>query len=167
MTAVPIVLNFHFERSIGRSLRLDLYAGACCALATFRQDVRTSTDFFLFEESESFEARKTAFGGQAGIALAFDLGSGVDFFVQAEGRQLVLMDLMGDATSEGSWFLGSWTGAATTAYLWSYNLTESGKTYPQIAVAQSTPSGTGISGSGKAQIDLGGVTLSAGIRIRL
>ena len=167
ITAVPIVLNFHYELSLGKALRLDLYAGAGCTLATFRQDFRTTADFFSFEETESFLAHKAAFGGQAGIALEFEIARGFDIFVQAEGRLAALTDIRGDATSQGNWFLGSWTGGASPAYLWAYTLTDSEKAYPQLAVSLGAPSGTGISAVGKARLDLSGASIAAGIRIRL
>jgi len=167
LTAVPIVLNLHREWTLGRALRLDVFAGAECLLATFRQDFRTATDFFLFEETESFQARKTAFGGQAGLSLDFEIAGGVDLFVQAEGRLAALTDVRGDASSQGNWFLGSWTGGASSAYLWAYTLTESGKAYPQLAVSLGAPTGTGITDVRKARIDLSGASLSAGIRFRL
>ena len=167
VTAVPIVLNIHRSWSLGAALKLDIFAGVGCTLATFRQDFRTTTNFFFFEETESFLAHKAAFGGQAGIALEFEVSRGVDLFVQAEGRLAALTDIRGDATSQGNWFLGSWTGGGSPAYLWAYTLTDAGKSYPQLAVSLGAPAGAGITEARKAGVDLSGASLAAGIRIRL
>ena len=67
ITAVPLVLNLHRDVSLGGPFRLDLYAGAGYYLTTLRQEFRTSTNFFEFAESQTFQARKGAFGGQGGI----------------------------------------------------------------------------------------------------
>ncbi len=165
ITAVPLVLNLHRAVPLGRSLRLDLYAGAGYYLTDLHQDFRTSTNFFEFSENQTFQARKGALGGQGGIALEFFLGRHTAFFVQAEGRYVTLSDVQGDTTEQGNWFLGDWTGAGGKAYLWSYDLTDAGSTYPQIAVSFSPPAGTGVTNVRKTRIDLSGVSLTAGIKI--
>ena len=165
ITAVPLVLNLHRDVSLGGPFRLDLYAGAGYYLTTLRQEFRTSTNFFEFAESQTFQARKGAFGGQGGIALEFLLGSHLAFFAQAEGRYVALSDIQGDVTDQGSWFLGDWTGSGGKAYLWSYDLTDAGTTYPQLAVSFSAPAGTSVTNVRKTRIDLSGVALSAGIKI--
>lgn len=165
ITAIPLVLNLHRTVPLGGSFRLDLYAGAGYYLATLHQEFRTSTNFFEFAESQTFQARKGAFGGQGGIALEFALGRHTAFFVQAEGRFAALGDVQGDATDQGSWFLGDWSGAGGKAYLWSYDITDAGTTYPQIAVSFSAPAGTGITNVRKTRVDLSGVALAAGIKI--
>ena len=165
ITVVPVILNLHWTVPLGRSLRLDLYAGAGYYLADLHQEFRTSTNFFEFSESQIFQARKGAFGGQGGIALEFVLGSHAAFFVQAEGRYVALSDVQGDTMEQGSWFLGDWSGDQGKAYLWAYSLADAGTTYPQLAVSFSAPAGTGVTNVRKAQIDLSGISLTAGIRI--
>jgi hypothetical protein len=165
VTVIPLVLNLHRVVPLGDSLRLDLYAGAGYYLADLHQEFRTSTNFFEFSESQTFQARGGAFGGQGGIALEFLLGNHAAFFVQAEGRYAALGDVHGDTTEQGSWFLGDWTGGQGKAYLWAYSLTDAGTTYPQIAVSLFPPAGTGITNVRKARIDLSGVSLAAGIKI--
>lgn len=164
ITAIPMVLNLHRDVALGRSLRLDLYAGAGYYLTTVRQEFKTLTNFFNFTESQTFQARQGAFGGQGGIALELFLGSSAAFFVQLEGRLAALGDVQGDTTEQGSWFLGDWSGDRGKAYLWSYDLTDAGMAYPQIAISFSPPAGTGVSNVRKTRVDLSGVSLTAGIR---
>jgi hypothetical protein len=167
VSAVPIVLNLHREWMLGDALHLDVFAGAGFTLASFSQEFRTTTNFFSYAETQTFSGRKSAFGGQGGVSLELDLGRRVALFVQAEGRLASLTNLQGDAAEQGDWFLGSWTGGKGTAFLWTYTLTDSGQAYPQLAVSLDAPSGAGISNVAKARIDLSGVSLSAGIKIRL
>ena len=170
ITAVPLALNLHREWRIGRSFSFDAYAGIAYTWATIHQEYRTVSDFFDYRQTDSFTARKSAFGGQAGLALELQIARHVGLFVQAEGRLSALTDLRGDRTISGSYFLGPVPEETSPAYLWAYTLTVSAKAFPQLAVSLAAPTaGTGetIGDVRKATFDLGGAAISAGIRIRL
>lgn len=170
ITAVPVALNLHREWRIGGSFSLDAYAGIVCTWATFQQDFRTVSDFFDYRQTDSFTARTAVFGGQAGISMEFEIARHVGFFVQAEGRMAAWNDIHGDRTISGSYFLGPVPEETSPAYLWAYTLTVSAKAFPYLAVSLATPTaGTGeaIGNVRKATLDLSGVALTAGIRIRL
>ncbi len=170
ITAVPLALNLHREWRIGRSFSFDAYAGIGCTWATFHQEYRTVSDFFDYRQTDSFTAHKAAFGGQAGVALEFEIARAVGLFVQAEGRLAALTELRGDRTISGSYFLGPVPEETSPAYLWAYTLTVSARAFPQLAVSLAAPTaGTGemIDNVHKARLDLSGASLSAGIRIRL
>jgi hypothetical protein len=170
ITAVPLALNLHREWRIGRSISVDAYAGIGCTLATFHQEYRIVSDFFDYRQTDAFTTRKAAFGGQAGLALEFEIVHHLGFFIQAEGRMSTLTDLRGDRTISGSYFLGPVPEVTSPAFLWAYTLTVSARAFPQLAVSLGAPTaGTGetISGVRKASLDLSGASLVAGIRIRL
>ncbi len=170
ITAVPLALNLHREWRIGRSFSFDAYAGIAYTWATIHQEYRTVSDFFDYRQTDSFTARKSAFGGQAGVSLEFEIARHVGLFVQAEGRLSTLTDLRGDRTISGSYFLGPVPEETSPAYLWAYTLTVSAKAFPQLAVSLAAPTawtGETIGDVRKATFDLGGAAISAGIRIRL
>jgi hypothetical protein len=170
ITAVPLALNLHREWQIGRSISVDAYAGIGCTLATFHQEYRIVSDFFDYRQTDAFTTRKAAFGGQAGLALEFEIAHHLGIFIQAEGRMAPLTDLHGDRTISGSYFLGPVPEETSPAYLWAYTLSVSAKAFPYLAVSLATPTaGTGesIGNVRKATLDLSGVALTAGIRIRL
>jgi len=172
ITTIPLVLNLHYEWSLSRSLTLDTYAGVGYCLSTFRQEFHTNTDYLDSRENDVFTAHPSAFRGQAGIALDFEIARNIGLFIQAEGCLATLTDISGETMSYNSYAFGSWTTGPDPASLWTYTLTETPKmVYPEIAVSAVAPSSSGneekISDVRKARFDLSGASLSAGIRIRL
>jgi len=102
-------------------------------------------------------------GGLLGLGFVHDFGRLLSVFIEASGRYAVINDLKGEGIYRDS------TGYEykEKGYLYIYQGEVPNKdTFPLVFVRDKTPSGYGVSNPERASLDLSGLSLQAGIRIK-
>lgn len=163
LSVIPIFANFHYLTSIAPSLGIDLYAGPGIYITKF--DWSDSDTFILWDLEHTFSANSTAVGFQAGIGLDFQLAPNISLVVDGFYRYAKITELKGTLTESGSVFGFPLTNTFPNSYLWYYEDDYTGTNYARVSIGPDMPSGAGISGARKAEIDLSGITAMAGIKI--
>lgn len=166
LTVIPITLNAHKSIPLGPRLGLDLFGGPGYYSIEFRHRQSLGTDFFAFADSREFSSRMATIGFQAGAALEWSLGSGLELVVQADGRLLRFRELKGELTDTTSWFLGQNVDRTQDALLWVYDETVGTRIILRGAFAGSQPAVSSTGNVRAAGLDLSGFGISAGLRLR-
>jgi len=162
---IPLALNLHCIVPLGRDLCVDLYAGPGYFLMTFDDQSSLKTNFFSYEQSQTFHSRKSTWGGQAGIGFEWAFTSFLSLILNVEGRYAIAADIKGDWKKRESWFLGTAQEEASDAFFWYYEQSEAGRSYPQIGFAKNQPSNSSYFNIRRGEINLSGISLVAGIKI--
>jgi opacity protein-like surface antigen len=165
LRVIPLVLNLHYDVPLQRALRLDVFAGAGYYMTHFDHDSNLETDFFSYEQSQEFRSKANTFGLQGGIGLELHLNSHFAFVVQAEGRYARITSLKGDLVEDESWFLGKSHNEERDAYLWYLERNASGHIYSQVLFAKNQPASAEVTNVRKGELNLSGVTGTAGLKI--
>jgi len=166
LSLIPITLNLHYFLPLSGALSLDVFGGLGYYLARFQYESRLTTDFFSYEQTKTFNARKNVFGLQGGIGLEFRLNSLLGFILQVEGRMAALSDPRGDWTEQESWFLGVRQAGGADGSFWYYEKNDSERVYPQVTFSNTEPSDPSFSNIRKGTINLSGISAAAGLKIR-
>jgi len=163
LSVIPIFANFHYLTSIAPRLNLDLYAGP--GLYLTKLDWTDTDSFLLWDLSHTFSSKSTIFGFQAGIGLDFQIAPNISLVVDGLYRYANITEVKGTWTESG-WVLW-WTVDDTypDSYMWYYEDTSTSTRYSRVVIGPDMPSGAGYSGARKAEINLSGVTATAGIKI--
>jgi hypothetical protein len=131
----------------------------------FDHDSTLETDFFSYEQSQEFRSKANTFGFQGGMGLELHLSSHFAFVVQAEGRYAMMTSLKGDLAEDESWFLGKRHNEEKDAYLWYLERNDSGHIYSLVSFAKNQPSSAEVTNVRKGELNLSGVTGTAGLKI--
>ena len=165
ISAIPFFLNFHYKIGLGARAGLDVFAGPVFQIAQFSSERNAASDADPQTEVEAFKASVPTLGVQAGISLSLALGRGISLVADGLYRYEKAYKFVGNWTYFGASSTGTTTGTSTAYYLWKYDF-EGAKSYPLIGFYDDKgPTGPGITGARKAELDLSGLTLSAGIKI--
>ncbi len=111
----------------------------------------------------SGKANSGQIGALLGLGFVHDFGRFFSVFIEASGRYAVINDLKGEGVFRDS------TGLEykEKGYLYIYQGEVPNKdTFPLVFVRDKTPSGYGVSNPERATLDLSGLSLQAGIRIK-
>lgn len=165
LRVIPLIFNLHYYVPLRRALRLDVFAGAGYYMTHFDHDSTLETDFFSYEQSQEFRSKAKTFGLQGGIGLELHLNSHLAFVVQAEGRYARITSLKGGLAEDESWFLGERHNEESDAYLWYAERNASGHIYSLVSFAKNQPSSAEVTNVRKGELNLSGVTGTAGLKI--
>jgi hypothetical protein len=165
LRVIPLTLNLHYYVPLRRALRLDVFAGAGYYMTHFDHDSTLETDFFSYEQTQEFRSKAKPFGFQGGMGLELRLSSHFAFVVQAEGRYVRITSLKGDLAEDESWFLGKRHNEEKDAYLWYLERNDSGHIYSLVSFAKNQPSSAEVTNVRKGELNLSGVTGTAGLKI--
>jgi len=168
-SVIPITLSLYYGIPVGSFMNVVLNAGFGYYLGTVDFDVydKEIVGTNWSEETETWSAKSNAFGFHGGIDLEFGIARNLALVVGAKGRYAKLTDLTGDReyafdTSYG--YSGSGTDEDQT--LWYYNEeSTSGKEYSFIELSDYKPTSIYISDVRKAEVNLSGIVLQAGIKV--
>ncbi len=164
VSVIPFFLNVHYLTQITGGLSVDAYAGPVFYVVQFNfQNPRSFSQDALLD-TITFTASQTAWGGQGGIGLAYRLVGGLSLVADVGYRFGAVTDLQGNWADLGTSNLGPVNQSSSVSYMWFGQLTQGGTTYDQFIFADSAPSGPDLSGFQRAEIDLSGLSLSAGIK---
>jgi len=165
LTLVPVTINMHYLRPLGKALDVDVFAGAGAYLMRFRSESRSTSSFFGYDVRKTFSAQEAIFGLQLGIALELRLFPHAALVLQSEGRVAKSKYVKGDWTVEESWLLGSRRSEGTDALFWAYSKTDAAGTYRQAEFSVAEPSDAAYENVRKGTLDISGISASAGIKI--
>ena len=124
--------------------------------------------FYRITENETWQewrgkAKTTQLGGFLGLGFVHDLGRHISFFIEATGRYAPIKNLKGENIQTDS------TGSEykEEGYMYIYQgETPNKDTFSLLFVRDKTPSGYGVSNPEKATLDLSGVSLQIGLRLK-
>jgi len=168
LSAIPFFLNAHYKMSLGTKLGLDVFAGPVFQIAQFSSERNATSSVDPLGEVEAFKASVPTLGLQAGLSLSLSLGRGISLVVDGLYRYEKAYDFVGNWTYFGTSSTGSTSGTSSTYYLWYYDFAGPAGSTPLVGFFdENGPTGTGITGARKAELNLSGVTLTAGIKIDL
>jgi len=162
-SVIPLFINLHYLTRVVSRLSLDVFAGPVFEVVQFNFENSLSTTLLTTQTTEKFTASQTAFGGQAGLGLNFEIINGVSFVAEGCYRYAKVTDLQGNWSLLGTSSLGPVNQTSSISYMWFYRLA-AGSTYDQFGFYDTAPQGASISGARHAQIDLSGFVASAGFK---
>jgi len=165
LTVIPLTVNMHYHRPLGKALDVDLFGGAGGYLMRFRSESRSTSSFFGYDRVKTFTAQEMILGIQAGIALELRLFPHVAVVLQSEARLAKTKYVKGDWTEEESWFLGSRKQEGQDSLFWFYSMTDATGTYPQAEFSTTEPYDSSYAYVRKGVIDLSGISAAAGIKL--
>lgn len=166
LSVIPFFLNIHYAFRLTPGLTLDLFAGPVFQIVQFNIENPSATTILNANQVVTFTASKTTGGGQGGLGLNLRLFRGIELVADAFYRSGSVADLKGNWTQVGTSSVGPISGSSAEYFLWAYNVTQDGATYSRTGYFdQNGPTGGSVSGVKKAEIDLGGVGFSAGIKV--
>ncbi len=163
LSVIPFFLNLHYLTRIAGGLSLDVYAGPVFYIVQLNYTDSRTFSLNSLQDTITFGASQTAWGGQGGIGLGYKLVGGLSLVADARYRFGTVTDLQGNWADLGMSTLGPVNQSSSVAYMWFEQLTQ-GATYDQFAFADAAPSGPGLSGVRRAEIDLSGLSFSAGFK---
>ena len=166
LSVIPFFLNIHYTVRLTPGLSLDLFAGPVFQIVQFNVENPSATTVLDTNQVVTFTASKTSGGGQGGLGLNLRLFRGIELVADAFYRSGSVADLKGNWVKVGTSSLGAIAGSSAEYFLWAYDQTQEGTTYPRAGYFDlNGPTGDSISGIKKVEIDLGGLSFSAGIKI--
>ena len=168
LTAVPLQLNIHFFIPLSGRLSIDAWAGPGLYLTRWTWDYTMTAGAQGMSGSDRFifKAGRPAFGGQAGLAVGLKLSNALDLTIEVSGRYASAGGFSGDWTETGSgdfWSLADSGQASAWAYDWMYD----GKPFRQLSFQETAPEGESVKNARDARIELTGLGVRLGFRIRL
>lgn len=162
---VPLTLNVHYYTPLGTRLKSDLYAGVGYYWLAFDHEWRIKTNFFSYETTQTFKAKRGNLGFQGGIGLELELGPQVALVFQASGQIVKFTDIKGQWKETGRWFKGEWQEETSEAYFWFFQRRDSGNAFAQILFSATAPSEAEYSFIRKGQLDLSGISAAIGLKL--
>lgn len=163
VSVIPFFINLHYLTRLASRLSLDLFAGPVFEVVQFNFQNSSTTTLLSAQTTETFTASQTAFGGQAGLGLDFEIIKGVSIAAEGLYRYAKITDLQGNWALLGTSSLGPVNKTSSVSDMWFYRLT-AGSTYDQFGFFDTVPQGASISGARRAEIDLSGFTATAGVK---
>jgi len=166
--AIPFELNLHFFFPLSERVTIDAWAGPGISLVRMKWDYRMTVGLEGQSGTDHFEfkAERPAFGGQAGIGIAFKLSEAFDLTAEIRGRLSAAAGFTGNWTETGSGDFWAIDDSGETK-VWAFDLLYGGKTYRQLSFQESKPAGANINSAEEAKIGLSGVSVRIGFRVRL
>ncbi len=167
VSTIPFFLNLHYRLALAPRVNLDAYAGGLFEVVQFSFARHDTSTLDALDLTETFKASGVSLGAQAGLGISVRLFKSVSLGLDGVYRTAKISNL------KGNWFLtqtttsgGTETNSNASYYLWSYDLTTGGGTYPQTGFFDASgPSGVEISAARKAEIDLSGFCALVSLRI--
>ncbi len=165
LSIIPFYLNIYYKIKVTSAVGLNIFAGPAFQIVQFSYQRQTTSTVNSLTELETFKAASPSLGYQGGVSLTVHIARGLSFVADGFYRQ-------GKASKlSGNWLLSSSSetgqvNKSSSAYTFWYYTYAPGASYPAIGFFDvNGPSGDGISGVRKADINLSGLTLAAGLRI--
>jgi len=165
LSVLPFYLNLYYKIRLGPRVGLDVFAGPVFEVAQFSSNRQTTSSLNALVESETYRASQIALGAQAGISLNVGIGRGMAFVADGFFRSAKAANFLGNWALNSSSSTGTVTKSSAESYFWTYESTP-GDHYPLAGFFDAAgPTGEGISGARKAEINLSGLTLTAGLKL--
>ena len=163
ITVIPLNLSLYFFPPIAGSMNIYLYGGFGYYMGKTKLNTRLTRADGYFENYEG-EIRDKGLGFHAGAGLEFNIAPKIAIFIEGKGRYCKLKSWQGDSTLTDS---DGWT-ESESGTMWYYEVQslDTGKWYSQIALQEDKPSRVDIRDIREFKVNLTGISLRTGIRIK-
>ncbi len=167
ITVTPVNLSLYFFPPIAPSMNIYLYGGLGYYIGKVTSTLRADTQLVGFPsywaETET-EVKDKGLGFHAGAGLEFNIAPKIAIFIEGKGRYCKLKSWEGDETTVDS---DGWTESSSgTTWYYEAQDYDTGNWYSMIALQEDKPSGFGIRDIREFKVNLTGISLRAGIRIK-
>jgi hypothetical protein len=167
ISVLPFFINVHYKIQLGPSFGLDIFAGPVFQVVQFGFRREATSDLDALEELETFNASDTALGLQGGLSFNWRILRGISLVAEGFYRSSKVSNI------KGNWFLNTTTTSGTVTqsdnsyYLWFYEDNQD-SVYPRFGFFDSGgPTGGGVSGARKADLNLSGLAAMIGLKFSL
>lgn len=173
--AIPLTFSLNFGLPMGSVVKLRLSGGIGYYLGTVVWDYQEETKYT--ENKMDWEAKSNAVGFHGSLGIDFNLGERIVFFIEGAGRYVKLEDLSGSLAIREIWYGSEENEAYESAFLnyLEYNSYLTDEWYPLVSIDENGVIGSGFNNVPSfnstrnlrnAEIDLTGVSLRTGFKIR-
>jgi len=166
-SVIPLFINFHYRVSLKPGLHLDAFAGPVFQIMQFGFTREATSTLDDLAETETFNASDTTLGIQGGLSASWRLWRWVSVVADGFYRSGTVSNI------KGNWFLtrtttaGTETSSSNSYYYWYYDDSQGGL-YPRTGFFDADgPAGDNVSGARKANINLSGMVILAGLKFSL
>ena len=166
LTVIPLFLNIHYALPISSKLGLDLFAGPSLLITKFDFSEDYSSTWYNWSYQTTFVSKSTAFGFQGGLGLDLEISSHLGFFLDGSYRYAKVGEVKGDWTQKGTSDFGPYEDIGSNYSLWYFEDKENGKIYPRLLFMENAPEAAEYSNVKKAVLNLSGITVVGGLKIR-
>jgi len=164
--AIPINISAYYFTPGVAPLKLFVYGGIGYYFGTLTTDIRESSTPPPFWSDQEGKLKDQSFGLHGGMGLEFEVAPRIALFIEGRARYCKLKSWNGDATYEDS---DGFTGAEA-GLMWYFEELDqnygSGEWFPGITIATGPPTSPDIRNARKFEVNLSGVSLRTGIRIK-
>jgi len=164
VSVIPFFLNIHYLTRLGRHWKLDVFAGPVFDIVQFNFENPSATPTFSTTEKVTFTASIPALGLQGGVGLNYEISPAITLILDGFYRYGKVSNILGNWADSVSSPSGTTINSSAEYYLWYY---ENGS-YPQIAFHDSQgPGGASVTGVRKADINISGLSVVAGVKFSI
>lgn len=169
INAFPIMLNVHYYVPVTSLLNAYITVGAGVYFMDLDFKADSLWDFVAFGEGNqiyTFQSNQGTLGFQAQWGIEVFVSKNISFLIGGTGRLAKYTDIKGDWTTKDYYpAVGNFDDSGSNHYFWYYEESIFGKNYPQINFGDNAP--TGVTNARKGEINLSGLSFTAGIKIGL
>ncbi|HOI46011.1 MAG TPA: hypothetical protein PLX50_10400 [Candidatus Aminicenantes bacterium] len=167
LEVVPVTLGFSYKlaQSSGFDLYLDAGAGLYKSRMAWKFDLERAFDSFPSRQNGEWKASKNALGFQGGLRLEKSVSPFAAVYIEAFGRCARFRDIRGKykvRIFQGADYREE-QGRST---LWAAEYRAGDESYPWIVFSDSKPTALYYADTNEARVDVSGVSLRTGIRVR-
>lgn len=167
LTVIPVSLNVYLFPPSTPFLNVYVYGGVGYYIgkstSTFRVDLELVGLPAAWEEIIG-DIKDQGFGFQGGAGLEFSVVPKMAFFIEGNARSCKLKGWEGDGTYRNS--LGETEQNTGTMWYYEQQDPDTGLWYPLVDISEDTPSGADVREAREFEVDLSGISIRAGIRIK-
>jgi len=164
VSVIPFFLNLHYLARLGPHWKLDVFVGPAFDIVQFNFENPILTPALSTSETETFTASITTLGLQGGLGLNYDISPAISLVLNGFYRYGKVSNIMGNWADSVTTPAGTTIKSNAEYYIWAYN----DGSYPQIGFYDSNgPGGASVSGARKADINISGLTLLAGVKFSI
>jgi opacity protein-like surface antigen len=166
ITAIPVNISAYYFTPGVAPLKFFVYGGFGYYFGKLATDIREASTPSAFWSEQEAKLKDQSFGFHGGVGLEFKVASRIALFIEGRARYCKLTSWNGDGTYEDS------DGVTETdeGLMWYFEELDqnygSGKWLPAITIATDSPSGPNIRNAREFEVNLSGISLRTGIRIR-
>jgi hypothetical protein len=158
LTAIPVTLNIHYFKPLGKKMKLHATVGAGAFISSLDYIYNIQDSANPYNGTWTPDSQ-TVFGAKAGIGVEYPLAGKLFLTFDVTGRYAQVKGFTGA-------YAGIYHGAAAsgtgTMYIYDYD-----GTYPVFGIYSSAPSGSHLQNVREATFSLSGVSLLVGVKINL
>lgn len=167
-SVLPFFVNVHYRFQLAGGVALEAFAGPVFQIMQFGFTREATSTQDSLSETETFNASDTTFGIQGGLSASWRIGKGISVVADGFYRSGTVSNI------KGNWFLtrtttsaGTETLSSNSYYYWYYEVSQGGLYSRTGFYDTAGPSGDGISNARKANVNLTGMVILAGLKFSL